>query len=199
MKEHLGLAYWQIMLVQFGTFGSKVVFLPMVGRLVRRHGPGRVLWIGAAMTTPAAGFWMLSDQLWYLVLLQVYVGLGWACWETGSFLLVFDTIPEDRRTPIMTIYQLALASVMVLGSVTGGLGLEYFGTGTDGYAAIFLLTCGMRVVTLLLLASIEPSGLRIRHRARRVMVWTVGAVPGLPGGEIEVSGDPPRRDESSSG
>ncbi len=197
MKEFLGLEYWQIMLVQFGTFGSKVVFLPMVGRLVRRHGPGRVLWIGAAMTAPAAAFWMLSDQLWYLVLLQVYVGLGWACWETGSFLLVFDTIPEERRTPIMTIYQLALATVMVLGSVTGGLVLEFFGTGLQGYAAIFLLTSGMRVISLFLLASIEPSGLQLRHRARRVMVWTVGAVPGLPGGEIEVTTDPPGDEPSS--
>ena len=55
-----------------------------------------------------------------------------------------------------------------------------------GYVAIFALTCGMRLVSLFMLASIEPSGLRIRHHARRVLVWTIGAIPGMPGGEIEV-------------
>ena len=154
-----------------------------------------MLWFGALATTPAAVFWVFAEPWWLLVLLQVYVGFGWACWENGSFLLTFDTIPEDRRTPIMTVYQLALAMVMVLGSLVGGGILEFFGTeavasiaGTTlvaGYAAIFVLTSGMRIVSLFMLASIEPSGLQIRNRARRVLVWTVGAIPGMPGGEIE--------------
>ena len=171
MKEHLGLEYWQIMCVQLGTFGSKVLFLPLVGRMVKAMGPGRVLWIGALTTTPAAIFWVFAEPWWLLVLLQVYVGFGWACWENGSFLLTFDTIPEDRRTPIMTVYQLALATVMVLGSLVGGAMLEIFGTGaaTEATPRWWLdtsrssrLTCGMRLVSLFMLASIEPSGLRIR-------------------------------------
>ena len=95
----------------------------------------------------------------------------------------------------MTVYQLALATVMVAGSLVGGGILEILGTGrisiaggipvVAGYLAVFVLTSGMRLVSLFMLASIEPSGLRIRHRARRVLVWTIGAVPGMPGGEIE--------------
>ena len=203
MREHLGLEYWQIMCVQLGTFGSKVLFMPLVGRMINRLGPGRVLWIGALSTMPAAGFWLFTDPWWNLVLLQVYVGFGWACWENGSFLLVFDTIPEERRTPIMTVYQLVLAIAMMAGSLLGGIILEFFGTASEaasigtvgdvpgdapvrsgpvyeGYAAIFLLTSAMRVVTLFMLASIEPSGLRLRHRARKVLVWTVSTVPGFP-------------------
>ena len=34
-----GFEYWQIMCVQAGTFGSKILFLPLVGRLARRLGP----------------------------------------------------------------------------------------------------------------------------------------------------------------
>ncbi|MCP4834392.1 MAG: MFS transporter, partial [Phycisphaera sp.] len=195
MREHVGLEYWQIMCIQLGTFGSKVLFMPFVGRMVKRLGPGRVLWIGALATTPAAIFWVFTEPWWLLVILQVYVGFGWACWENGSFLLTFDTIPEDRRTPIMTVYQLALATAMVTGSLVGGAILEIFGTDAvavvgdspvvAGYVAIFVLTSGMRIVSLFMLASIEPSGLKIRHRARRVLVWTVGAIPGMPGGGIE--------------
>ena len=99
----------------------------------------------------------------------------------------------------MTVYQLVLAIAMMAGSLLGGIILEFFGTSPEvasvglvgeapsrsgpvyeGYAAIFLLTSAMRVVTLFMLASIEPSGLRLRHRARKVLVWTVSTVPGFP-------------------
>ena len=202
MKEHLGFEYWQIMCVQFGTFGAKVLFMPLVGRLIKRLGPGRVLWIGALMTTPAAIFWLYADPWWNLVLLSIYVGFGWACWENGSFLLTFDTIAEERRTPIMTVYQLVQALVMTAGSILGAVVLGFFestegggGPSRMGYAAIFILTSGMRVVTLFMLASIEPSGLRLRHRARRVLVWTVSTVPGFPGGFIRASEDRSPKDD----
>ena len=71
------------------------------------------------MTTPAAIFWLFAEPWWNLVLLSVYVGFAWACWENGSFLLTFDTIPEERRTPIMTVYQPGLAVVMTAGSLLG--------------------------------------------------------------------------------
>ena len=196
MRERLGFEYWQIICVQFGTFGSKIVFLPLVGRMTRRLGPARVLWIGALATTPAALLWLFVEPWWILVLFQVYVGFGWACWENGSFLLVFDTIPESRRTPIMTVYQLLLAMVMVGGSLLGGAVLDLVGTTGAGYAMIFVLTTGMRVVTLFLLASIEPSGLRLRHRAMTLVVRTSSAIPGLPSfdvGVIDTEDREPRR------
>ena len=186
MREQLGFEYWQIICVQFGTFGSKIVFLPLVGRMTRRLGPARVLWIGALMTLPAALLWLFVEPWWLLVLFQVYVGFGWACWENGSFLLVFDTIPESRRTPIMTVYQLLLAIMMVGGSLLGGAVLDVVGTTSSGYATIFLLTTGMRVVSLFLLASIEPSGLRLRHRTRTLVVRTASAIPGLPSFDVDV-------------
>jgi hypothetical protein len=199
MRETLGLEYWQIMCVQAGTFGSKILFLPLVGRLTKKFGPGKVLWLGAALTTPAAMFWLISDQLWWLVLLQVYVGFGWACWETGSFLLVFDTIPEEKRTPIMTVYQLALATMMTIGSLLGGGVLELMGTGLRGYAVLMILTSAMRLVSLFLLGSIEPSGLRLRHRARTLAIRTRGMIPGWPTIDVDViedgSSEPGRRDD----
>ena len=191
MREHLGLEYWQIMCVQVGTFASKVLFMPLVGRMIKRLGPGRVLWIGALMTTPAAMFWLFADPWWNLVLLSIYVGFGWACWENGSFLLTFDTIAEEKRTPIMTVYQLLQAVVMTAGSLLGAFVLGFFESAQGGgepsrigYAAIFILTSGMRLVTLFMLASIEPSGMRIRNRVRGALVWTVSVVPGFSGGSI---------------
>ncbi|MDG1979518.1 MAG: hypothetical protein P8I44_13230, partial [Phycisphaerales bacterium] len=79
-----------------------------------------------------------------------------------------------------------LATVMVGGSLLGGAVLDVVGTTSSGYATIFVLTTGMRVVTLFLLASIEPSGLRLRHRTKTLVVRTAAAIPGLPSFDVDV-------------
>ena len=55
----------------------------------------------------------------------------------------------------------------------------------------------MRVVTLFMLASIEPSGLRLRHRARKVLVWTVSTVPGFPAVLFRTSVAPDEKKDDS--
>jgi len=192
LREQLQFEYWQIMAIVGTTFLAKVLVLPLVGKIAHRSGPGRVLWIGAIITAPAAVLWGVSDSFWWLIALQFYVGFGWACWETGSFLLVFDVIPAERRTPVMTVYQLAQAIVMVGGSLLGAALLEGVGVNRTGYLALFIATSLMRFVSLFLLASLEPSGLQLRHRARILRVRTMGFLPG--GGSAEVL-DPPGEDE----
>jgi hypothetical protein len=76
--------------------------------------------------------------------------------------------------------------VMVGGSLLGGAVLDVVGTTSVGYGTIFVLTTGMRVVSLFLLASIEPSGLRLRHRAKTLVVRTASVIPGLPSFDVDV-------------
>ena len=180
LREQLQFEYWQIFAISGTTFVSKIILMPLVGKIARRYGPARVLWIGAILLVPAAALWSVSSSFWWLLVLQFYVGFGWACWENGSFLLVFDFIPADRRTPVMTIYQLGQAIVMVCGSLLGAALLKGVGVGPAGYVALFLATSCMRFVALFLLASLEPSGLKLRHRARHLGLRTLGVLPWGP-------------------
>ena len=151
LREQLGFEYWQIMAITVITFVSKVLFLPFVGRMTEQYGPRHVLWIGAFVTGPAALFWAISDSFYWLLALQLYVGFGWACWETGSFLLVFDVIPAVKRTPVMTLYQLALAIMMVVGSLVGASLLEGIGVDRSGYVAIFAASSAVRILAMAVL------------------------------------------------
>lgn len=155
LREQLQFEYWQIMAITGTTFLAKVLLLPLVGRIAQKSGPTRVLWIGAIITAPGAALWGISDSFWWLLGLQFYVGFGWACWETGSFLLVFDVIPAERRTPVMTVYQLAQAIIMVGGSLLGASLLEWIGVDRTGYLALFIASSLMRFVAMFLLASLD--------------------------------------------
>lgn len=173
MLEELRFNYLELMLMTVANVLSKVMFLPVIGRFAKSQGPGRLLWIGGLAITPAATLWLVSGDFWYLMALQFVVGAGWACWEMATFLLVFDTIPEDRRTPVLTVFNLANAVSIVLGSVIGAVILRYAGVGAWGYAVLFGATGVMRLVTLFMLASIAPISMREKFRGRLLGLKTL--------------------------
>lgn len=194
LREQLHFEYWQIMVISGSPFLVKVLLLPMIGRLVNSRGPARVLWMGALTLVPTGALWAVSESFWWLLAIQLSVGFGWACWETGSFLLVFDVIPAEKRTPVMTMYQLALALVMVGGSLIGGGVLEWVGVNMTGYLAMFICTSLMRFMALFLLASLEPSGFRIRNRVWRLTGRSLGLLPGVGSAGV---GESPDQDDIS--
>ncbi len=178
MRSELEFSYLEITTGLFVMMFVKALILPFVGRLAKRIGPGRVLWIGAVMVTPAAALWAVHDQFWWIILVQVYAACGWACWETATFLLIFDTIPAERRTTALTVYQFARSSAFLVGSFLGALVLEGFGVGPTGYVALFVLSSLMRGMTLFMLSVLEPTGLRLRHRAGRTVTRAMSFLPG---------------------
>ncbi|MCH2144191.1 MAG: MFS transporter [Phycisphaerales bacterium] len=196
MRIQLGFDYWQVTTVLAVMLGVKAAVLPLVGRMAKKHGSFRVLWFGAIATVPLVTLWPLNDSFWYILTLQALAALAWACWETATFLLVFDIIPAERRTPVLTIYQLAQASAFLLGSLLGGAVLELVGVDRTGYIVLFVASGGMRFLALFILAGLEPSGLDLRHRTGRMLVRGVSLLPGagLLGrseGTIDRSGEEP--------
>ena len=179
MRSELEFSYLEITTGLFVMMFVKALILPFVGRLAKRVGPGRVLWIGAVAVSPAAALWAVHDQFWWIILVQIFAACGWACWETGTFLLIFDTIPAERRTTALTVYQFARSSAFLVGSFIGAMVLEGFGVGTTGYVALFVISSLMRGMTLFMLAVLEPTGFRLRQRAGRTVVRAVSFLPGI--------------------
>ncbi|MBB49097.1 MAG: hypothetical protein CMJ33_11280 [Phycisphaerae bacterium] len=179
MRKELHFEYWQITAGLFVMILVKAMILPYIGRLAKRIGPGRVLWIGAVVTMPMAALWAVDDSFLWIVVVQTLAAIGWACWETATFLLIFDIIPAERRTSVLTVYQFVRAAAFLIGSLIGAAILELFGVGPTGYIALFVISSLMRFVTLFMLASLEPTGLQLRDRTRKGVVRAVGFLPGI--------------------
>lgn len=183
MLNELKFNYTQLMIAFAVTFAAKVIALPGVGRLTKRYGPGVPLWLGGIGIIPSATLWLVSDSFWWIIALQFTVGLAWACWETATFLLVFDVIPAQQRTSVLTIYNIVQSTAMVGGSLIGASILEGFSIGRAGFAAVFVATGVARLMTLFLLASIEPRRFRLRHTFD-LYLQTLGI--DLGGGAIDI-------------
>ena len=163
MLNELKFTYTQLMCAFAVTFSAKVLALPGVGRLAKRYGPGVPLWLGAIGIIPTATLYLVSDSFWWILFLQFSVGMAWACWETATFLLVFDVIPSERRTSVMTVYNIVQSTAVVSGSLIGATILGSMEVGRQGYAMVFVATGVMRLMTLFLLAGIEPRRFKLRQ------------------------------------
>lgn len=155
MLRQLALPYWTYMAIVGTSLAAKVVALPLLGRLARRWGLVallRVAWLGI---TPMAALWLVSERVEYLIAMQVVSGVAWAAHEYATFLLLFDTIRAERRTTVLTAYNLGNAIATVAGSILGGWLFDACDGGMVGYRALFAASSIARAGCLVLLVRVQ--------------------------------------------
>lgn len=187
MLEKLQFSYGAyVALISIGYL-AKVIALPAWGRLSQRLGAHRLLWIGGIGIVPISAGWILSQNLTYLLVWQVVSGAMWGAYELAFFLLFFESIAEEERTSLLTVYNLFNSTAWVAGSLVGGLILFTCGTSYHGYLWIFGLSSLGRLLALPLLArtqSLKESVVELDVRPVAVRpstaVLDVPLLPNLP-------------------
>jgi MFS family permease len=111
---------------------------------------------------PTSALWLTSSSFSYLFAVQVLSGAAWAAYELAMFLLAFETIPDQRRMAVMTAFNLANATAILVGSLLGGTLLLLGGITQRAYLTLFLISSIARVFAILLL--LRAPGLSIRAR-----------------------------------
>ena len=151
MLREMGFSYHTFMLVVATAFLAKALALPTVGRLASRMGSVRLLWFACLAIIPLALLWLPSTAVGYLLCVQVIAGGCWAAYDLAVALLFFDVVDDRERTGVVTIYNLGLAVATVAGAGCGGLVLRALGEDRRAYAAVFVVSCLMRLAALPLL------------------------------------------------
>ncbi|MEO2033338.1 MAG: MFS transporter [Planctomycetaceae bacterium] len=154
MLKKLEFTYGELVALFSIAFFSKVVALPIWGRVAKRIGARKLLWIGGIGIVPLSAGWLVSQHFVWLGFLQFVGGVTWAAYELAFFLLFFESIAEEERTSVLTIYNLLNTTAWVAGSLIGGLILLYCDTSVRGYLVVFALSSVGRLAALFLLARI---------------------------------------------
>ena len=150
MLGPLQLSYGHYVALVATAYLSRVVALPFWGRLAHRTGASRLLWIGGLGITPSAIPWILTEDLGWLFVSQVYAGLAWGAYELGVFLVLFDRLRDEERTSLLALYNFANAVALAAGSLIGAALLGRLGPGPYTFGVLFAVSTGLRVVVLAL-------------------------------------------------
>lgn len=192
MIRHLHLSYGQYVVLLMGAFIGKILAAPALGRLAHQHGPRRLLLLGAWGIVPLSGLWLVSHSLPWLMLLQFLGGVSWAAYELAFFLMFFESIREEERTSLLTLYNLAHSAAAVAGGLIGGLILSVFGETAHIYLAIFVLSSVVRGASLLLARRIPDT--RTKSRPWPLRTLAVRLTDGSIDRPIVAGGDAPPTD-----
>jgi MFS family permease len=187
MLEELRFTYGSYLMLISTSFAAKMVALPLLGTVANRFGAQRLLYASGVGIVPLAALWIVSDNLWYLLAVQVVAGTTWAGYELATFLLLFEHIDQSQRTSILTLFNLANAVATVAGAVTGGVILNALGEDRGAYLGLFAISSASRVLSIALLATLgrmeaEPATVVVRALAARPNTGSVDApiVASLP-------------------
>lgn len=154
MLKQIHFSYLEYVVLIGVSFLAKAIALPALGRLARRIGTWRLLWIGGVAIVPASGAWLVSTNFAYLLLVQVAAGLAWATYELAMFLLFFEAIPEQERTSVLTIYNVGNALATAVGASLGAVLLWSAGKTPEAYLMVFGVSSLGRLAAIALLARV---------------------------------------------
>jgi len=152
--KKLGFSYGELVALFSIAFVSKVLALPLWGHVAKRIGARQLLWIGGVGIVPWSACWIVSQHLAWLTILQILGGVAWAAYELAFFLLFFESIAEEERTSVLTIYNLLNTTAWVAGSLIGGALLFSLDASLLGYFLVFGLSTVGRMAALPLLARV---------------------------------------------
>lgn len=154
MLSKLDFTYRDYALLIGLTYVGKVVALPAWGRLAHYTSPHRLLWIGGLSIVPISGFWMVSQNMIYLGVLQLAGGITWAAYELAILLMFFESIPRQERTATLTVYNFGNSLAQVAGAILGALFLRYFDKTFDAYLWLFVVSSVARAASAALLTQV---------------------------------------------
>ncbi len=182
MLKKLEFSYAELVTLYSMAFLSKVIALPIWGRVAKRIGARQLLWIGGIGIVPMGALWLVSQKFPWLIFIQMVSGTCWAAYELAFFLLFFESIAEEERTSVLTIYNLLNTTAWVAGSLIGGALLFSFDASYRAYLFIFALSSAGRFAALLLLARVP----RLVVDSDQMSVRTIAVRPGAASLDVPV-------------
>ena len=143
----LGLRDFDYTLLLYASVVSRILFYPVVGRMVDLFGPRAVLRISMSLILLLPVCWALTGTLWILLLNEVVAGAAWAAAEISIGALLFAAHPDpDRRAELMGYFNTVAASCIVLGTLIGTVLIELVPPiAGSRYHTIFLLSLVLRL------------------------------------------------------
>ncbi|NVB83407.1 MAG: MFS transporter [Kofleriaceae bacterium] len=172
-----GLGYLQYSIFTATIMVTKIVALPLAGRLVARVGLRRMLSASALAIAPIPFLWLASDQFWWLIVLQIYAGIAWAGFDLGLLLSLFDAADDAERTTIQVAYSALNAIGNAGASLVGGALLGYYGSDHHAYMMLFVVSAIARFAAAVLVVRNLPKVLVRLPVTVVVGAWTIAIRP----------------------
>lgn len=197
LLRDLHFSYMEFMACSAATVLFQFVALQRWGRISDIFG-NRIILNLCGLLIPLLPFlWLLSNNFYYLLLVQAFSGFIWAGFSLSASNYLYDLIPQDKRATYVAIHTVLASVGVFLGAMLGGwLGTtlpdhySIFGldiTLTSALYNIFILSFVLRLATMLTFLPRLQEKRKVRREPVRKLIFRVIAFNPLSGFNFEVT------------
>lgn len=146
MLYDLKFSYMTYALISAVAVLVKYLVMPAWGRAADRYGTKKVMTLSSYLMPLTPLLWVLSKNIYFLVLVQIYSGFVWAGFEITTFNFIFDTTTPEKRATCVSYYNVLNGIFIFLGGIMGSIILKYNHIFSSQYYSIFILSFALRYV-----------------------------------------------------
>ena len=119
MLRDLELSYLVFMMLAGSSVLAQFLTLTMWGRIADIYG-NRLILLVTSMSLPIVPvLWLVTDELWYLVVIQAVSGFSWSGFTLASGNLLYELVPRSRRAAYVAFHNVGKASGVFAGAMIG--------------------------------------------------------------------------------
>jgi hypothetical protein len=144
MLGPIGLDYTEFTIVTATVFLARIAVLQLLGRFASRIGVSRILAWSSLAIAPLPALWLVSHELWWLLLAQVLSGVAWGAYEYATLLTFFERIDARSRASVLSLYNAANAGAMTLGTLLGAVAFGGFAGSAGNYTLVMAVSAVAR-------------------------------------------------------
>ncbi|MBK7843113.1 MAG: MFS transporter [Bdellovibrionales bacterium] len=163
MLKGLGMSYGKYMSMLSTSIVARVLTLFFLRRYLRKWKSERVLLFAVLGVIPLPMLWNVSHNFGYLLCLQVLSGTAWGTYELVTFLLLFNGIRSQDKTPVLTLFNFMQTFSILIGSASGGWYLYQHGQSLSAYESLFNWSTSLRLCALFFFPGILLSQISVRQ------------------------------------
>lgn len=191
MLRDLQFSYLQFMANTATVVLMQILTLNTWGRLSDAFGNRLILVLTGSLIPVLPSLWLVSDNFWYLMGVQVLGGLSWAGFSLSSGNFLYDLVPSAKRSTYLAYHNVLVAGGVFLGALLGG----YLATAlprvwslaghtlawSSGLYAVFLVSSGVRALVAVLFLPRLREVRSVRPMSVRRLVFRVARYNALSG------------------
>ena len=164
-------------LVQFLTLNTW-------GRISDVFGNRLILITTGSIIPVLPALWLVSDNFWYLLAVQIVSGLNWAGFSLSAGNFLYELVPSERRSRYMAFHNVLTAFAVFGGGMLGALSigalsqhseaLGWLWSGGSVLLGVFALSALLRgLVALWFLPRLEEAKIPRRRMSPRQLMFRV--------------------------
>lgn len=172
----LSLDYGDYMILISAAFLARVFSSPFFYAIARRFKVRALVVVGALSVIPLPYLWTISDNFYYLIVMQLLSGFAWGAHELGVTLYLIERLPNKQRARLLGWANAFNSTGMLIGSSVGAALIASSFIPREGYIQVFLISSSLRILPLCFLVLWLREPVKLRRLFSRVMPVRPGAL-----------------------